>query len=72
MGEIILWTSIEGFKNLNNNKEFYAFSERTKVNQLQIIIPTGAIATLEKSPNPVEGIQFFCFKKELWKVGELL
>ena len=66
MGQVALWTSTEGFKNANNNKNFYAYSEKTELNNLQIIIPFTAVATFEDSRNQKEGIQFYCYEKEIW------
>lgn len=65
MGQLILWTSKVRLKNANNNKKFFAYSEKTEMNSLQISIPFSAVCTFEDS-NMSEGIEFLCFEKELW------
>jgi hypothetical protein len=66
MEELILWTSIAGFKNIHNNKNFFAYSEKSDMNNLQIIIPFSAVCTFEESSDTKDGIQFYCYEKELW------
>jgi hypothetical protein len=66
MGELILWTSTTGLKNIKNDNKFFAYSEKTELNNLQIIIPISAVCTFEESNIKSEGIEFYCFEKELW------
>ncbi|MFO1442923.1 hypothetical protein KDN24_06795 [Bacillus sp. Bva_UNVM-123] len=66
MGQLVLWTSIVGLRNAKSNKSFYAYSEKTEMNNLQITIPFSAVCTYEESPNRKEGIQFYCYQKEIW------
>jgi hypothetical protein len=66
MGQLILWTSIQGFKNVSANKQFFAYSNKTKQNSLQIIVPMSAVCTFQESGLEAEGIEFHCFQKELW------
>lgn len=66
MGELVLWTSEVGIQNIFHNKKFFAYSEKSEMHNVQIIIPISAVCTHEVSGNHAEGIQFYCHEKELW------
>ena len=65
-GGILLWTSIDGLRNIKADKQSYAYSEKTEMNCLQVLVPFGAIHAFEKSRNPEEGLQFMLWEKRKW------
>lgn len=65
MGNVTMWTSANGLNNMTNNKQFFGYSEKSRMNSIQISVPHTAIMTLESMGRTGE-IQFICFQKELW------
>lgn len=64
MGQLLAWTSIEGLKNAKHNRGFYAYSEKSKLNVVQISIPFSAINKIEQELNDV--IEFYCVPNVEW------
>lgn len=64
-GYVTMWTSALGLKNMINNKQFIGYSEKNKLNRIQISVPQTAIMTFENIGRYGE-LVFHCFKKDLW------
>lgn len=66
-GEIILWTSIVGLRNIKSNRCFFAYNEKDEINILQISIPLSAIHYHDKVYlGEMERIQFGCHEQSKW------
>lgn len=64
--QIVLWTSIQGLKNMEKNKKFYAYSKSSKIDNLQVILPTQGIEDYEDQGDM--GIQFLFHEKRFWEL----
>lgn len=65
-GYVTMWTSIQGFKNMVNNKQFTGCSEKSKLYRIQIEVPHTAVMTFFENINNSEQVEFICYKKDLW------
>lgn len=68
LGEVSLWTSIQGFKNIREDRPFYAYTKESYQQCINISIPIHAVATFDYSVAVSEGVEFFCNKRSDWKL----